>query len=338
MILNMKLRRYYSFRQYLRENFPFKVYKIPIDAGFTCPNRDGKVGYGGCVYCINRSFSPIARLGERPPLREQIRRGMDFYQKHYSAEKFIIYFQAFSNTYAPTERLKQLYDEALGFVARGDPEESLQTPKAFGDNVVGLAIGTRPDCVSDETLDLITEYASKYLVWLEYGIQSIHDRTLKLINRGHTYQDFVEAVKKTQGRNIKLCTHIILGLPGETRDDMIATAEAIGALGLDGIKIHHLYVAENTTLADWYRAGKVKVMSLEEYIPLVCDILEHLPEGMVIHRLVGELMDESVIAPKWHKPKNDIIAAIENELARRDSYQGKWFSKSEVVQTIHSGN
>lgn len=318
IIINMQPKRYYSFHQYLKDNLPsmpngrsVKVYKIPIDAGFTCPNRDGKVGSGGCIYCSNRSFSPYTQLAERLPLREQIIQGMDFYQKHYGAEKFIIYFQAFTNTYAPLEYLKQLYDEALTF-----------------NNVIGLAIGTRPDCVSDEVLDLITEYASKYLVWLEYGIQSIHDRTLKLVNRGHTYQDFVEAVKRTQGRNIKIGTHIIMGLPGETRDDMIATAETIGALGLDGIKIHHLYIAENTPLAEWYKEGRVKTMSLEEYILLVCDVLEHLPEKMVIQRLMGELWDKSVIAPRWAvRDKNDIIAAIENELDQRGSYQGRWFPK-----------
>lgn len=307
----MSIKRYYSFNQYLKANFPFKVYKIPIDAGFTCPNRDGQVGTDGCIYCINRSFNPSNRLEERLPWREQVIQGMDFYRKHYDAEKFIVYFQAFSNTYAPVERLKQLYNEALSF-----------------DNVVGLAIGTRPDCVSDETLDLITEYTNQYLIWVEYGIQSSHDRTLKLINRGHTFQDFEEAVKKTQGRNIKIGTHVILGLPGETRDDMIATAEAMGALGLDGIKIHHLYVAQNTPLVEWYKGGKVKVLSLEEYIPLVCDILEHLPEKMVIQRLVGELWDESVVAPHWAvQNKNDVIIKIENELAQRGSYQGRWFPK-----------
>lgn len=328
------MKRYYSFSQYLKETFPgIRVYKIAVDAGFTCPNRDGKVGTGGCTYCDNRSFSPNARLSERLPLRSQIERGMDFYRRRYRAEKFIIYFQAFSNTYGPPEKLKQLYDEAVSF-----------------NDVVGLSIGTRPDCISEEILDLIAKYTDKYLVWLEYGIQSVHNKTLELINRGHTYEDFVNTVKMTKDRNIKIATHIILGLPGETKEDMIVTAQQIGLLGIDGIKLHHLYIAKDTPLEKWYAEGKVKLMNLEEYIPLVCDILENLPEGMIVQRLMGELSSEPppgrtsvrtgarldtrsggyLIAPKWNTPKSKVLSLIEQELARHGSYQGRLFPKCGV--------
>lgn len=305
------MRRYYSFNRYLKETFPgLRVYKIPIDAGFTCPNRDGKVATGGCIYCINRSFSPNTRLESRPSIKEQIQRGMDFFRRHYQAQKFIAYFQAFTNTYDEPGRLKSIYDEILSFP-----------------DMVGLAIGTRPDCVSEEILSLISTYTRKYLVWIEYGVQSSHNKTLQLINRGHSYEDFVKAVEITRSRGIKIATHIILGLPGETRADMLTTTLRIGQLGLDGIKIHHLYVARNTPLEKWYNEGKVKVMTLAEYLRLVCDCLERLPENMVIQRLLGELSDESVLAPKWGKSKGTILNLIEKELARRGSYQGRLFPK-----------
>lgn len=305
------MRRYYSFNRYLKEIFPgSRVYKIPIDAGFTCPNRDGRVGTGGCIYCINRSFSPNRRLAERLSIREQISRGMDFFRRHYGAQKFIAYFQAFTNTYAEPARLKSIYDEILAFP-----------------DMVGLAIGTRPDCVSEEILSLISTYTKKYLVWIEYGVQSSHNQTLQLIKRGHSYEDFVKAVEMTKGRGIKIATHIILGLPGETRADMLTTTLRIGQLGLDGLKIHHLYVARATLLEKWFNEGNVRVMSLNEYIPLVCDCLERLPENMVIQRLLGELSDESVIAPKWGKSKGTILNLIEKELAGRGSYQGRLFPR-----------
>ena len=305
------MKRYYSFNQYLKETFPDnRVYKIPVDAGFNCPNRDGKVGADGCIYCDNHSFSPNTRLSERLPLREQIERGIEFYRRREQADKFIIYFQSFSNTYGTLDKLKQLYDEATSF-----------------NDVVGLAIGTRPDCISEEIINMITEYTKKYLVWVEYGVQSVHDKTLQLINRGHTYEAFVKAINMTKDRGIKIATHIILGLPGETRDDMIKTAQQIGLLGIDGIKIHHLYIAKNTPLEKWYAENKLTTMNLKEYIALVCDILENLPEEMVIQRLVGELNEQYAIAPRWKLSKGEIISLIEQELDERGSRQGRLFPK-----------
>lgn len=312
------MKRYYSFKDYLAKAFPgTRVYKIPVDAGFTCPNRDGKVGVGGCIYCDNSSFSPNTRLSERLPLREQIERGIEFYRRREQADKFIIYFQSFSNTYRPIDKLKQLYDEATSF-----------------NNVVGLAIGTRPDCISEEIINLITEYTKKHLVWIEYGVQSIHNKTLELINRGHKYEDFVKAINMTKNRGIKIATHIILGLPGETRNDMLKTAQQIGLLGIDGIKIHHLYIAKNTPLEKWYAENKLTTMKLEEYIPLVCDIIENLPENMIIQRLVGELSAQYAIAPRWNVSKGKIISLIEKELEERGTMQGRLFPKCGACVTI----
>jgi radical SAM protein (TIGR01212 family) len=225
---------------------------------------------------------------------------MNFYRKRYKADKFIIYFQAYTNTFAPVDKLKSLYDEALAYP-----------------DIVGLTIGTRPDCVPDNVLDLITEYTKKYLVWLELGLQSAHNRTLELINRGHTYQTFEDAVKRTRGRNISIATHLILGLPGETHQDMFESVRKVVALGIDGIKFHHLYIAKNSRLAELYEQGKVKTLSLQDYIPLICDVIELLPKDMVVIRIVGELRGEYLIAPKWGVNKNQVMQMIGQELSRR---------------------
>jgi hypothetical protein len=361
---------FYSFKNYLKDKFPgLKVYKIALDAGFTCPHRSADTRAGGCIYCENRSFSPYARLPIRPPISEQIAKAMDFYRQRHKADKFIIYFQAYTNTLGPVDKLKALYDEALAH-----------------QDVVGLAIGTRPDCVPDKTLDLITGYTKRYDVWLEYGLQSAHDKTLEFINRGHKYSDFEDAVKRTKGRGISIAAHLILGLPGETKADMLESVQKVIDLGVDpvrdrssqrddrtigkdnklqspiskdelspqnresnisngvdGIKLHHLYVAQNTQLAELYKQGQinpirtdvpakagttsngVKVFTLDEYIPLVCDIIELLPPKMVLMRLTGELSGELLIAPKWNVSKSAIIRMIEEELTKRSSYQGKNF-------------
>jgi len=328
---------FYSFKNYLKDRFPgLKVYKIALDAGFTCPHRPQRdrvqrtsdTRAGGCIYCENRSFSPYARLPIRPPISEQIAKAMDFYRQRHKADKFIIYFQAYTNTLGPVDKLKALYDEALNH-----------------QDIVGLAIGTRPDCVPDQTLDLITGYTKKYDVWLEYGLQSAHDKTLEFINRGHKYADFADAVKRTKGRGISIAAHLILGLPGaahtgeprparlaerergwegrETKDDMLQSVQKVVDLGINGIKLHHLYVAQNTQLAELYKQGQIKLFTLEEYIPLVCDIIERLPAKMVVQRLTGELSGEYLIAPQWNTSKSAIIRMIEEELTKRNSYQGK---------------
>jgi hypothetical protein len=240
------------------------------------------------------------------PIKEQVEKGMRFLKRRYGAEKFIAYFQAFTNTYADIDTLKTRYEEAL-----------------FDKDIIGLSIGTRPDCITDEVLNLINSYTEKYHVWIEYGLQSMHDRTLRLINRGHDYKAFKDAVLRTKDKeNIKICAHVILGLPGEDWDDMMKTAQAVSSLGIDGIKLHHLYIAKNTAMANEYFKGNVKTMKVEEYVSLVCDFLERISPDIVIQRLVGDTHGNFLISPIWHMSKGEVFSAITEELRRRDSYQG----------------
>ena len=230
--------RYRPLSRFLRDKFGAKVYRVTIDGGFTCPNVDGSVAVGGCVYCDNRSFSPNRRL-PRTTVRDQVQRGVSLLQKRYRAERFLAYVPAATNTYAPVEKLRRLYDEAL------------EHPQ-----VVGLAIGTRPDCVPDDVLEMLQDYARERYVCLELGLQSIHDRSLDWMNRGHHYDAFLDAVRRCQNRGLDLCIHVILGLPGETLADMLATAEACGALPVQGVKIHNLHVVRDTPLEAMYRLGE----------------------------------------------------------------------------------
>ena len=301
---------YFSFKQFLSQRFDLPVYKFPVDAGFTCPNRDGRVSYGGCSYCYNPGFSPAASIrdGDSTPMsiNEQIQGRIQKAKKNKRKGKFLVYFQPYTNTYETPERLKSLYDDALQ-----------------NKDVVGLCLGTRPDCVDNDILSLIEGYAKDWHVWLEYGLQSIHDHTLKRINRGHTFAQFEDAIDRTRGRGIFICVHIILGLPGETMDDMIGTIKTLSRMGIHGIKIHHLHVMRNTPLADEFYQGRVKVFTIEEYIPLLCDLLEYLSPEITVQRLFGEVLDDSLlIAPCWKKPKVEMLAAIEAEFLRRKSFQG----------------
>jgi radical SAM protein (TIGR01212 family) len=298
-------RRYYAFSQFLRQRFGGRVARVTIDAGFTCPNVDGTVTTGGCVYCDNRSFSPNRRL-PRTTVAAQVKRGVELMARRYGAERFLAYFQAATNTHAPIERLRRLYDEALADT-----------------RIVGLAIGTRPDSVPDPVLDLLQEYARDRFVCLELGLQSMHDRSLDWMNRGHHFDAFVDAVDRCRGRGLDLCAHVILGLPGESWDDMLATADALAALPIDGVKIHNLHVVRGTPLEEMYRAGSVRMLEREEYVRLVCDFLERLPAAMVIHRLNGDAPPDYLIAPSWCLDKAALLEEIQAELTRRDSWQGK---------------
>jgi len=298
-------KRYYDLKSYWRNRFGCRVHKLPIDAGFTCPNRDGRIAAGGCIYCDGRG-SALRQAGELPAVGEQIRRGSEFYRGRGRAEKFIAYFQTFTNTYAPVEKLRALYDEAL---ARED--------------VIGLSIGTRPDCVPAETLALLESYAERYHVWLELGLQSIHDRTLKAINRGHDAAAFLEVVRRASGGPLLICVHIIAGLPGETRADIIETARVLAGLPIHGIKIHSLLALEGTVLGERQRRGELDLMSRQEYAETVCDILEILPPGMVIQRLTAEGYRDIFLGPAWAANKLAVLGAIDRELERRDGWQGK---------------
>jgi radical SAM protein (TIGR01212 family) len=295
---------YYPFGEYLKERFGCKVYKVTIDAGFTCPNRDGRFGEGGCSYCNNIGFSANSRI-EPAPICEQVERGMAFMRKRYKAEKFIAYFQAYTNTYAPIETLKECYDAALGF-----------------DDIVALSIGTRPDCVPEPVLDLIEDYKKTHEVWVEYGLQSIHDSTLGRVNRGHDYAAFLDALERTKRRDIKICAHVILGMPGESREDMMATARAVAGMGIDSLKIHLMHVLKDTPLEKEYEEGRFSPPGFEEYVGLVCDFLEYIPPDVSIQRLTADGPREILLAPKWATQKRKTIAAIEAEFERRDTRQG----------------
>jgi hypothetical protein len=307
---------YYSFGQYLHERYGCKVHKVSLHAGFTCPNRDGHVGVGGCTYCANESFSPQAGKPHRP-IREQMSDGIEYMRRRYRAKKFFAYFQAFSNTYAPVERLCALYDEAADFP-----------------DVVGISIGTRPDCVPDEVLDLVQSYTDRLEVWLEYGIQTIHDRTLLRVNRGHDFATFKDAVQRTKGRNVLICAHVILGLPGESHEEMMETADALQALGIDGIKLHHLYIARGTVMETEYNAGEVKLFQPEEYVRTACDFLERIPRHVVVQRLVGDTTSGHVlVAPSWPQTKTEILRMFTEEFTRRGTSQGCRVRRPSLART-----
>ena len=297
-------KRYYDFKTYLRNTFGARVAKLPIDAGFTCPNRDGRSGTGGCIFCDGRGSS-LRRSGPLPSVSAQLAAMRERYLKH-GAERFIPYFQTFTNTDAPLERLRALWDEAIG----------------FSPDVVGLAVGTRPDSVPDATLDLLAAYGSRVRVHLELGLQSAHPETIARINRGHTRGQFDDAVRRAAARGIEVVAHVILGLPGETPAMMRETALALAALPIAGLKIHALLVLEGTALAGQWRRGAVPLPDLPTYAGWVADFLELLPPGMFIERLTADGYRDVLLAPAWSGNKLAVLNAIERELARRDSRQG----------------
>jgi radical SAM protein (TIGR01212 family) len=297
-------KRYYDLKSYWRNRFGGQVYKLPIDAGFTCPNRDGSVAVGGCIYCDGRG-SRLRQAGPLPSVSEQIAKGRDYYRKHRRAGQFIAYFQTFTNTYGPLDHLKRLYDEALA-----------------QEDVIGLSVGTRPDCVPDPVIRLLEGYAQKHHAWLEFGLQSMHDRTLNLINRGHSRAIFVDAVQRAAGKRIQVCAHIIVGLPGESREEILETARFLAALPIQGIKIHSLLVLRETALGKQYEDGVIALMTRDEYVHTVCDILEILPPEMVIQRLTADGYRDIFLAPQWAINKMEVLNAIDRELERRDSHQG----------------
>lgn len=307
--MNEKQRRYYKFSRYLKKRFGQPVYKVSIDAGFSCPNKDGRLGEGGCIYCDNRAFSHNSRISTPPPIEKQIKNGVKFGKRRYNAKKFMVYFQAYTNTYASPDVLKEKYDVVRKF-----------------NDVVGLAIGTRPDCVNEKILNLIESYSDNYEVWLEYGLQSIHDKTLKLINRNHTYDDFVKAVQMTRMRNIKICAHIIIGLPGETKEEMLETAKALAELKIDGVKIHPLHIVKDTKLEELYREGKYKPLELDEYVNIVTEFLQYLPPTTVIQRITADCPKELLVAPEWINNKQRVLNMIEKRLEEKDTHQGDFYS------------
>ena len=295
---------YLDLNTYLRRRFGGRVQKLTLDAGLTCPNRDGRVGTGGCLYC-NARGSGTGAAARGVNLTAQIQAGMAYLKRRYGAEKFIAYFQSFSNTYAPVARLLTLYAEALAC-----PE------------VVGLSIGTRPDCLEDEVLDLLAGYARERLLWLELGLQSAHDRTLTALNRGHDVACFTRAVERAAARGLEVVAHVILGLPGEGPEEMAATAAYLARLPLQGVKIHLLYVVQGSQLARLQQQGAYTCLTEDEYVRLVADFVELLPPHFVIHRLTGDPHRHELLAPDWCLDKSRVLGRLREEFARRGSRQG----------------
>jgi uncharacterized protein len=298
------MRRYNAFSDELKRVFGCKVQRLSVDAGFTCPNRDGSIGTGGCIFCGGKGSGSFGILREAA-VAQQLEHAKEVMVRKYKAEKFLAYFQSYSNTYAPVDRLKSLYDEAL----------SVQ-------DVVGLIVGTRPDCLPEETLDLLASYAERCYFWLELGLQSPLDRTLAAIGRGHDLSSFTAALAGCKKRGVRVCAHIILGLPGESRGEMLAHADFLNSAGVDGVKIHLLHVMKGTRLAEIYEDGGVRMMDRDEYVGLVCDFLERLDPGILVHRLTGDGNRQDLIAPLWSLQKWEVLNCIDNELERRGSRQG----------------
>lgn len=302
-----------SYNEELRERFGCRVYKVSIDGGFTCPNRDGTKGYEGCVFCDERGSSSRTHSLHRP-ITEQIQRNIDVRRSRFGAQKFIAYFQSFTNTYAPVAVLKQRYDEAI---------------EAHPD-IVGLSISTRADCVDEEKLSLIAAYRKRVpLVCVEYGMQTVHDKTLQLINRKETHADFLRAFSLTKQFELEHCIHVILGLPNETSQDMKITAERIGEYGIRGVKIHFLVAMDKTQLAHDWNAGSWTPMTMSEAVERTCEFIELLPSDCIIHRIGGNGHPKHALAPDWvWKKKKEFREVLHAEFIRRNSRQGSFYNSN----------
>ena len=299
-------KRYNQYSQFLKNKFGAKVYKITLDAGFSCPNRDGTISNCGCIFCDDGgSFSQAH--SNLLTIEEQVNTGIETLRKRFKAEKFMSYFQAFTNTYKPVNELEKIYNSALNHP-----------------DIVGISIGTRPDCVDDDKLKLISSFTKDYYTWIEYGLQSVHDKTLLKINRGHDYKCFLNAYEKTKKYGINTCLHVILNL-FETYDEMMETAKKIASLEPDGVKLHMLVALEGTKVAEIYKNGQIDFMSEDEYVSTVCDFLEYLPPQTTIHRLAGNGLRTELVAPKWIGRKLDTLNRIDREFLRRNSWQSKNF-------------
>lgn len=295
-------KRYYPISEYLKETHGKKVYKITLDAGLNCPNRDGTISSGGCIFCDE--VGSYSRCNDKQSIQSQIKESIEKLSKQFKAEAFMAYFQSFSNTYASVDKLKEIYDSAF-----------------CDEKVVSISIGTRPDCISSEKLDLIAQYKHP---WIEYGLQSAHDETLKLINRGHDFNCFRNAVLETKKRGIKVCAHIILGFPNETKQMMLQTAKKLSELEIDGIKIHMLTILKDSPLSKKYFEKPFYLMDMEQYCEIVCDILEILPKNCTIQRIAGTGFSETTLAPKWVNRRFEILNLIDKMMIQRNSWQGNY--------------
>jgi len=305
------IKPYYDYGDYLKKRFPFKVQKISIHAGFTCPNRDGTAGFGGCTYCNNQTFNP-AYCQPTSGISEQLQKGIRFFAHKYPAMKYLAYFQAYTNTYASLETLIQKYSEALSFK-----------------EVVGLVIGTRPDCMPDKLLDYLTKLAETVYIQVEYGIESTLDSTLRRINRGHTYQQAIDAIYRTSGRGIPVGAHLILGLPGESRKQILSHADQISTLPIDTLKLHQLQIIKHTAMGKEFITcpERFNLYTPLDYADLVVDFLERLNPQIAVERFISQSPKELLIAPDWGLKNFEFTALVNKQFALRRTRQGKLFLK-----------
>lgn len=308
-------KRYNSLNHFLREKFGEKVFKISLDAGFTCPNRDGRVSTGGCVFCSSRGSGDFA--GTAVNLAEQFHEVKEMMNKKWKTGRFIAYFQAYTNTYATVETLRERYYSILNL-----------------EDVVGVAVATRPDCLPTDVLDFLEEINSKTYLWVELGLQTIHERTAKLINRGYGLDAYIKSIKELKKRNIEVVTHGILGLPGENKQEMLQTVDFISNTGTQGIKLHLLHLLKDTKLVEMHQRKEFQLMSMEDYVATIVDCIERIPESMVIHRITGDGPRDTLIGPEWSLKKFEVINAIEHLMMDRDTWQGKKYTPNSDIENI----
>ena len=305
--MNWHGKRYYSFDSFLKNYFGEKIYKVSLDGGFTCPNRDGTLGTGGCIFCSeggSGDFASSAALS----VTDQITAGIEMVSRKIDNGKYIAYFQAYTNTYAPVEELRRKYDEALA-----------------QKNVVALSIATRPDCLDKDVLDYLEELNKKTYLWVELGLQTINDNTARNFNRGYDLEVFDKSIKELQKRGIEVVVHTIFGLPGETKEDMLKTVDYVAHSGSQGVKFHLLHLMKGTKMVEQYESGELKLLSKEDYIDLICKGIAMIPEEMVVHRLTGDAPRASLIGPMWSLKKWEVLNDIDKALVDNDIWQGKDF-------------
>ena len=303
----MRKKAFNLYSTHLKQRFGGRVHKISVDAGFSCPNRQGGRDSHGCLFC-GSSGSGAVGIERNQPIAVQLERGKELMRRKYRAKWFIAYFQPFSNTFAPVAHLRHCYDQAMAV-----------------EDVVGLAIGTRPDCLPVETLDLLAEYHQQTYFWLEIGLQTSHNRSLDFLQRGHDYRCFLDAYRQAKERGLRVCVHLILGLPGESREDVLATAAEMARLKVDGVKLHLLHVLRGTPLGELYLQGQVPMLEMQEYVELAVDFIERLHPETLIQRLTGDGPRDILLAPLWSMDKWEVLNAIDAELERRGSKQGDKF-------------
>ncbi|MGN1344379.1 MAG: TIGR01212 family radical SAM protein [Traorella sp.] len=301
-------KRYHTFNYYLKHHYHCKVFKVPLDAGFTCPNRDGSIAYGGCKFCS--ALGSGDSILQNDDLMRQYEIGFERMKKKWPTGKGMAYFQAYTNTYGPLKRLKEVYEP---FIQKED--------------VLALCIATRADCLSDEIISYLNSLTQYKDIWIEVGLQTIHDETALRLNRGHTYDCFLEAIQKLSKTNCKICVHIINGLPYETKEMMIQTVKEIAKLPIHALKIHMLHLLKNTQLANEYQHHPFHLLSLEEYVEIVCEQLTYLPSEIILERLTGDGLADDLIAPSWTTKKVCVLNEIDKYMAKNDLYQGKNIKK-----------